>query len=49
VRYRILGTEIRDHLLAEQANGLHHLRVGHRAQLTIEHQFLDPDGGELLD
>jgi hypothetical protein len=38
-----------DHPLAEQANRLHHLCIGHRARLEIDHQFLDPDGGELLD
>jgi hypothetical protein len=41
--------EIGDHLLAEQANRFHHLRMVHRDQLKIAHQFLDPDGGELLD
>jgi hypothetical protein len=39
----------RDYLLAEQANRFHHLRVGHRAQLKIEHQLFDTDCGELLD
>jgi hypothetical protein len=38
-----------DHLLAEQANRPYRLCIGRRARLEIEHQFLDPDGGELLD
>jgi hypothetical protein len=49
VRHRVLGAEIGDHLLTKQANRLHHLRVGHRAQLKIEHLLFDTDGGELLD
>jgi hypothetical protein len=38
-----------DHLLAEQANRLYHRCIGRRARLEIEHQSLDPDGGELLN
>jgi hypothetical protein len=44
-----LGADMGDHPRAEQANRLRHPGMHHRAQLEIDHQFLDPDGGELLD